>query len=647
MNKYRKYLTFALALALSMPFTINVAIGDQPASAKQESLEGTIAACQDAKAQFRAPTKEDLKSAKAELIDALSRLDARLKAAGANGDDWRKFLLWETLQKELQKEGALDQKVLNEVCARYASGNEGLGLVWFVEARSALWRLLKVDEAIDNPKTKITYERMLDNLSNNLKSFAAKPTTENTLGISESIRWLQNLQQAPELVEAVQRRFSQPNLYGEVSAEFVAAGMAEPVDDNTQINDCILGTGISGTGHTVGQTSAELSPDAGLGVIDALLFATTYSTTVGSHGPVCIYSTGTTHIGACKRIWINEYGFFSHPAVSNAVTQTCINDIQANRQIIENMAWKRVAKQKPLAECIASRHAEQRANKRVDDKAAETLDKAQQDFTNKFRQPLCDHKLFPEKMQFSTDKRALQVVSMQVGSSRLAAPAPPPQPSAPAADLILRVHESMINNFAIDALGGMTVNEENFQKAVNNMFPQASEEAKPDEDRQNPAEGQKPKRLTLRDKMKRDNNQPPWTITFATRQPVSVSFNDDGFKILIRGARFINGDNSCDDMDITVVYKIEKTDAGFKFVRQGDIQIFPPGRHQLGGKEIAIKELLTKRFSKIFEPEILGEGFVFSGKLKKVGEMLPVEAQARDGWLTIAWKRAQADKKLN
>ncbi|MGD0516341.1 MAG: hypothetical protein ABSA26_02290 [Thermoguttaceae bacterium] len=628
-----------------MPVATNIAVGNQPVPAKQESLEGIIAACQEAKSQFRPLTKEDLKSVKAELVETLSRLDTQLKAAGANGEDWQKFLLWETLQKELQKEGALDQKALNDVSSRYASGNEGLGLIWFVEVRSALWRLLKVDEAIDNPKTKITYERMLDNLSNNLKSFAVKPTTENTLGISESIRWLQNLQQAPELVQAVQRQFNQPNLYGEASAEFIAASMAESVDDNTDICDEILGTSISGTGHTVGQTTAELSPDANLGVIDALLFATAYSTTVGSHGPVCIYTTGTTHIGACKRIWINEYGFFSYPAVSNAVTQTCINDIQAKRKIIERIAWKKAYQQKPTAECIASLHAQQRANKRVDDKAAETLDKAQEDFMNKFRRPLCDHKLFPDQLRFSTDKQALQTVSLQIGSSRLAASTPPP--SAIKADLVLRVHESMINNFALDALGGMTVNEDNFQKAMNDMFPKLSEETKPDGNQQNPTEAQKPKRLSLRDKMKRDKDQPPWTITFATRQPISVTFSDEGYKIIIRGTKFINGDNSCDDMDITVVYKFEKTDAGFKAVRQGEIQIFPPGRHQLGGKEIAIKKLLTKRFSKIFEPEIVGEGFEFSGKLKKVGEMLPEDVKSSDGWLTIAWKRAQADKKLN
>ena len=617
MNMYKTCLTLVgTILLLSTPIVTNIAVGDQPAENKQ-SVEWLVAACQDAKSQFRPLTNEDQKAAKDELVAALAKLDVQLKSAGANGEDWRKFLLWDELQQELQKEGGENQAVLNRVCQRYASGSEGLGLVWFIDVRSALWRLLKVDEAIGNDKTKTTYESILDNLGNNLKTFAAKPTTENTLGISESIRWLQIRSQTPELVQAVERQFDQPNFYGEASADFAAAAVGEPVDDNTTICDNILGTSISGTGHTVGRTTGELVPDPNLGVINALLIATTYSNTVGSHGPVCIYSTGTTCIRACKRIWVNENGVFSCPATSSAVTQTCINDIQANRAIIERAAWKRAGQQKSTAECIASQHAEARANKRVDDQAAETLDKAQQNYINKYRQPLVDHKLFPEKLQISTDKEALRSVSMEIGSSRLAAPTPPP--SAIKTDLALRVHESLINNFALDALGGMTVNEDNFQEAFVNTFGK------------------------LPEKMKRDENQPPWIITFATRQPISVTFSDGGFRILIRGTQFTNGSNSCDDTDVVVVYKIEKTDSGFKAVRQGDIQVLPKGKLQVGGTGEGVRTLLANRLRKIFEPEIIGKGFSFSGRLEKVGKMLPIDAQSNDGWLSIAWKRAQGE----
>jgi hypothetical protein len=622
MNTYRKCLALVGTLLLSIPAAMNIAHGDEPVPAKQDSIDRIIAAGLDAKSHFRPLTNEDFKLVKIELVEAVARLDARLKEDGPNGQKWREFLLWDALQKELQQEGMPNRDRLTEVYKRYASGNEGLALVWFSDVQSSLQRMLMVMGAVDNPQIKVLHDQTLDKLAERLKTYSSKPNTEDARDISESVRWLINARQAPELVEAVQRHFNHPNLYAEVSADLVAAGLGEPVDDTAPICDYIMGTDVSGTGHTVGQTTAELIPDAQHGLIDTLLFATTHSTTVGLHGPVCIYSDGTTNIGACKRLWFNEYGIFSYPAVSNAVTRTTITDIQAKRRIIEKMAWKKAGKQKGAAEQVAAQHAEQRVNDRVDKQAAESLDKAQKDFTEKFRRPLCEHKLFPEQLLFNTDKQAIHIVSLQTGNSRIAAPTPPP--TAVQADLVLRVHESMINNSALDALGGMTVHEEKFQEAVVKMLGKLPEKMKSLEE-----------------------DHEPWAITFARRQPISVTFADDGFIVTLRGAEYFKGENSYPAMDVTASYKIEKSADGFKFVRQGDIQILPPGRQQVGGKEQIIRKLLMRRFSKVFEPEMKAEGFVFTGKWEKVGKMLPVDVQSRDGWLTIAWQRAPTDKNAN
>ena len=127
MNMYRTCLTVAGTLLLSMPAVTNIAVGDEPVTAKQESLEGIIAACQEAKSQFRPLTKEDLKSVKAELVEALARLDTKLKSSGDNGQDWRKYLLWETLQKELQKEDS-ESGGLNEIYEPLCLGQRGIGI---------------------------------------------------------------------------------------------------------------------------------------------------------------------------------------------------------------------------------------------------------------------------------------------------------------------------------------------------------------------------------------------------------------------------------------------------------------------------------------------------------------------------------------
>ena len=75
--------------------------------------------------------------------------------------------------------------------------------------------------------------------------------------------------------------------------------------------------------------------------------------------------------------------------------------------------------------------------------------------------------------------------------------------------LAVQVHESMINNLAEEALSGMILTEERFQEGLENFFDEVPERFQPDEDR------------------------PPFTITFASRQPIVVSFHDG--EIVITG----------------------------------------------------------------------------------------------------------------
>jgi hypothetical protein len=489
-----------------------------------------------------------------------------------------------------------------------------------MQLQRTLHNYLAMLGAIDNPKIRTGFEEKLDKLAVSLEAYAAQPTTEDALVIGESVRWLENAHQAPALVRAILHYYVQPNLLGEMSADVIGAGIVGPVDDTTAVRDCILGTDIYGTAHTVGQTRIELSPDANLGVLDTLFVGTTTSDNVGYHGPVTIHSAATTNLSARKRLWIDVDGLSSYPGASLAVTDINVCDIQSNkdRAMIERMAWKRAAKQQGEAECIASSHAEAKLNQRIDQQAAESLDRANQAYVDKFQRPFTERKLFPQMVRFSTTDLAISLVALQAGEGKLAAPSVPP-PVAEGADVSLRFHESMINNLAFDALAGRTIYEEKVQAAVTETLGH------------------------LPEKMKGDDDGKPWAITFAPRQPISLTLADGGFKITIRGAKFYKGQDAHPGMNISAIYKIEKSGKGFKAVRQGDIEVLPsdfaPGK-QIDARRQVIRKLLEKRFAKIFEPEIFGDGFDLPGKWKAAGKLLPIQVVARDGWLAIAWRRA-------
>ena len=217
------------------------------------------------------------------------------------------------------------------------------------------------------------------------------------------------------------------------------------------------------------------------------------------------------------------------------------------------MAWKRAGQQQCEAECIASRHAEQRLNERIDEQAAEPLDKANQQYIEKYKQPFSDRDLFPQSLRFSTTANALRLLGVQAGGGKVAASGEP-LPVAEGADMTLQLHESAINNLAFDALAGRTIYEEKVQATAKDVLGH------------------------LPDKLKGDKDGKPWTITFAAREPVAVTFADDGFKITINGVRFYKGKDYCDATTIWASYKIKKTPEGFKAIRQGRVKSLRPAR---------------------------------------------------------------------
>ena len=259
-------------------------------------------------------------------------------------------------------------------------------------------------------------------------------------------------------------------------------------------------------------------------------------------------------------------GLSAHPAVSCAEVSAEICDIQSckGRRMVERMAWKKAGKMKPQAECIAARHAEQRLNERIDAQAAESLEKANQKYNEKFHRPFTERKLFPQMLRFSTTERAFTVTGLQAGGGKVAAPGEPPPVTAEGADMTLRLHESMINNLAFDALAGRTIYEEKVQATAVDLLGH------------------------LPDKMKGDEDGKPWAITFAPRQPISVTFADDGFRVTIRGVKYFKGSDAHPAMNVSAAYKIEKSPEGdFRAVRQGGIEAFPPGFVPGGGKKLS------------------------------------------------------------
>ena len=148
--------------------------------------------------------------------------------AGPNGEDWRKYLRWDALQEELRGDKQPDKALLADVYKRYAAGEDGLELVWFLDVQHALRNYVATVNAVDNPQVRAAYDAMLDKLAESLEAYIAKPTADAALADWRVGAVVGGRRQAPALVRAIQYHFVHPNLLLEVSSDVVGAGIAEP-----------------------------------------------------------------------------------------------------------------------------------------------------------------------------------------------------------------------------------------------------------------------------------------------------------------------------------------------------------------------------------------------------------------------------------
>lgn len=579
-----------------------------------------------AKDQFVPLTEAAPAAAKAELAAALERLDGWLKPSDPQSARWREFLRWDDLQKQLAREEGPDLAELDAIYANYSAGYDGLDLSWFKDVRVAFRKYLVVSRALADDSLRQQYEQLLDALPKYLEAYRKKPTVEGAAALRSVIQWLDETSQAPQLVAAIRHQYTRPNLFARIDADVVASGMEGPVDETEPVTDSILGASVRGTGHNVGVISVELVPSQTRAEVHTIYRGTVTSSTSSYKGPARVSSSGTTKIETTKPILLSAEGFSTLPATSHAETKSTITGISTSRGgVAQRAASSQAYEQKYQAEQISARHAESRANRRADAQAAKMLADPQQSFLTKFREPLVQRELFPQQFDFTTTKDAVHLTALEVGPYDLGAPSAPPAAVANP-HLALSVHESMVNNMAEEAFSGMIFTEEQFLETLKQLLGEVPERFKSDEEHE------------------------PWTITFASTQPVVVSFGEGEFRITIHGRRYASGDASYPGMDVTAVYKIAQGDKGPKAVRQGELEIFPPGFKPDSGDRLSVRQqtirrMLERRFGKIFEEEIVPDPLELPGRWAETGKYGLTQWVTAAGWMVMAWNRVPGSEK--
>lgn len=607
-------------------------VGLPSVSVPAADYSGLVEQVRAAATSHRALSAADLDAAASQLRTALSRIQPsarKPRAPGQPGIDWS------ALEKQASNPKEADPALLGQIEKSIASQSHGFDPPEFRGLARAVRRYANVVEASAAGAGKAGFERQLGGLAGVLE----KATGADGFGPLEEagplLEKLDDTLQAPNVVAEVRRAIGKPNVFVDVHESLLAQAANRPVDEVAPIDEVILGVRQRGTGHTQGFVNLDFVPSQDNATIDLLLGATNHSHTRGGRGPVTVCSQGTTQLNARRRILIDDeraYGL-APEADASAHSETEGIGVRAHlgKNLIRRIASKRADEMRPQGDAIAAGRARERLRSRFESQTQEAVNNLSSNYQSQFREPLLIHELYPEMLHLNTTDLRLHSIAKKMLTGEVGAATSPPTPIDTAV-LSARVHQTAVANVASTWLAGRTITKEQVEAEYGRRgvpLPAVFSQAVGDDDNDKGDDG----------------DQKPWSVRFAAQKPLQLEVGDDRVTATLKGEAFTSGERTVGPMNVKATYRLEPAPGGARLIREGDIEIAPPGgKWREGDKpsvdERVIRRRLRKRVETVLKETIDVEPLKLPGQLESAGP-LPIEqlTSRKDGWISAGWRK--------
>ena len=610
------------------PLSRDVAKAEAPKPLTTEQfLTQLTELCDKAKSDIQVSTEKELALNKARLLKAVNDLlviinkDPKRESAAR----WKELLGLDALKAALVDAKPLDYAVAEDAWQRFTSDEKGTNWTIFVPVRTELQRYLVLAGAAELDNFDDNFAAVCENLIHSTERYLETADVQDAAAVSGVLDWLDAFTPYQANVDAVvrlvRRQLSGVNVQVQVDLPFLAAGFREKFAEEFDISEQISGTAIRGTGKVSGSSSLTLVPRNDLVELKVLVNAEMESQTTGNHPPVTVKTLTSGTLTGAKSILFSPEKITSIPAVAKAsLTSKNLGTSINGGAIVQNIARQQIAEQRPATEAEARRRAEKRLSDRIDRQVDEQLAIVNKNFQEKVRKPLLAVGFFPQFWQFLSTEETINVLTTFASASQTTTAAPPPNQDLKA-DLIVRVHQSALNNAASIFLGGRTVYEDDFIE----RFKGDTED--------------------LPKLFQRKEGDVQINPTFALNNPISISFVDNEIKAVFRITDFNLEQPVKQQSDITFRYGIKvlketgtdgKERAVVVFEQLDEPQATAPDKDFISATDMPVQRRVMTRLKESVQTRIELQPLEPMGRWDD-GKLVPVFASTENGWLTLAW----------
>ena len=475
------------------------------------------------------------------------------------------------------------------------------------------------------------FNSTLDNLIEDLKSIDGPNWRTASARIGTSLGDLERMGQVPGLIAAVRAKYSNPNLQIRIAEGMINEIASRPVNDNRPVAETVLGRFIQGQANINGNVNIDLIDNFNEAQLSILLKSNLASSTFTKQGPIVAYAGSTAQIEARRSIYAGLGGLIINDAYAAANLGSNFEGVNCRLRIVNKIAYKQYLKDKSLSEGISAGRLEKQTTDefaRQTDEQFEPLKIQMRDFKERvmpFVAALPDMHLHTSHVQVKGD--GIRVSPLTIAATKM----PPASVANP--EVGIRLHESLVSNYLNPFFAGKEYTNLELGEKIAEIASVATPPA---------------------------FNGEEWSITFSRNRPIQIEFDDNQFRLVVKGRRFKQPGRRAfvKSLQIQLAFKMIRVKDKIRLVRDGEAKVVHENEDEKDGASVAFVTFLSRKLNEQSEggmgsdlelpPNLIPLDEIPEMSDNPVAKKLRlVEFRSSDGWLQAGWNHITNDSEFS